>query len=80
MVLIHISLGDIALDAKTLPAPTTDKILAALPFTGPAMTWGDEIYFLTPVSDDLEAEARIVVEAGDPITLEVIDSDGPQAS
>ena len=65
---------------ETLPAPTADKILAALPFTGSAMTWDDEIYFSTPVSDDLEAAARNVVEAGDPITLEVIDSDGPQAS
>ena len=65
MALIRISVGDIALDVETLPTPTTDKILAALPFTGSAMTWGDAIYFSTPVSEDLPAEAKIVVEAGE---------------
>ena len=65
MAIIRISVGDIGLVAKTLPTPTADKILAALPFTGSAMTWGDEIYFSTPVSEDLEAEAKTVVKAGE---------------
>jgi hypothetical protein len=44
--------------------PTAAKLLAALPCTARANTWGEEVYFTLPVEAALEQDARQVVEPG----------------
>ena len=61
---ISITAGDVKVEAVLNDTPTADAIWAALPITGRANRWGDEIYFEIPVR--LAGEnAKDVVEAGD---------------
>jgi hypothetical protein len=49
----------------TLGETLTSKALAgALPISSTARTWGEEVYFDTPVSAAVEADAEQVVEPG----------------
>ena len=61
---IRISSGKVTLEAELRDTPTTRALAAALPFESNASTWGEEVYFATPVSANLEADARQVVEPG----------------
>lgn len=62
---LKITVGAVSLEAELLDTPTADALYDAAPFEATGNTWGDEVYFSTPVSMDQEAEARDVMEPGD---------------
>ena len=62
---IIIKAGEIEARAELNESPTAGAIWQALPIEGSANTWGEEIYFRIPVSQDLETDARELVQLGD---------------
>jgi uncharacterized protein len=59
---ITITAGDIKVSAELNDSKTAQKIWEALPITGSANTWGDEIYFSIPVKVGLENAKAVVLE------------------
>jgi hypothetical protein len=53
-----------AVTASLRRTPTTEQLLAVLPFAAAASTWGDEVYFSVPLVARAEPDARQVVDPG----------------
>jgi len=62
---IRFEFEELTLDAELLDTPTAKAILAALPLTSSALTWGEEVYFEIPVQVAREKTARVIITPGE---------------
>lgn len=62
---IILKIGPISLAVKLLDTPTAKEILKHIPFTSIVNTWGNEVYFKTPVNVLKESDAKDIVKAGE---------------
>ena len=60
-----LKIGVITLEAELFGTATANEILKHVPFSSYAQTWGNEVYFSTPVNVLKEPEACDVVELGE---------------
>ena len=61
---LRLSCSSVSIVMELRDTPTSRAVFDAAPFEGQAQTWGDEVYFETPVSAKLEADAKQVVDPG----------------
>jgi uncharacterized protein len=62
---LKLTLGSVVLEAELLDTPTAAALFGAAPFTSRASTWGDEVYFATPVEVAPEPGAKDVMQPGE---------------
>jgi uncharacterized protein len=62
---IRFEFATVTIEAELLDTPTANAILAALPITCCALTWGEEVYFDVPVEVAREQAARAIVTPGE---------------
>ena len=62
---IRFEFATVTMEAELLDTPTANAILAALPITSSALTWGEEVYFDVPVEIAREQAARAIVTPGE---------------
>ena len=60
-----LTIAGIEIRAELFDTPTARALYDAAPFESRAHTWGEEVWFDTPVSPRREADARAVVTAGE---------------
>jgi hypothetical protein len=65
MARIRFEFATLTLEAELLDTPTAKAIVAALPVTCSALTWGEEVYFDVPAKIARESDARAVVTPGE---------------
>ena len=61
---IRIRAGEVEVTAVLNDSPTAALVWEALPIQASGSTWGDEIYFRTPIRAEEEPDAQEVVEMG----------------
>lgn len=62
---IRIAAGRVEIRARLRDTPTAEAIWARLPIHSTARTWGEEVYFTTPVEAKLERDAREIMQPGE---------------
>jgi len=61
---VQISAGGVTVTAELNDSETADSLWGALPISGRAQTWGDEIYFSIPIDADEADDSVETVEMG----------------
>lgn len=65
MARLKMTIGTVVLEAELKDTTTAQALLKAAPFESSANTWGEEVYFSTPVQVGEEPEAKTVMEPGE---------------